>query len=338
MAESITRSNVVDMKRPRGRPKGSGKKVADALAKADAIMASVPKKGAAKVTPPEIVDNDPLGANGPATDERRAPAFGANEPDIGVFLKHVQIARKDKEEEDHLKLQLKNRKKITKDHRQEAKAVGIVLGEMDRAMKDADTEDVDLVAREQRYMTYMSWLGKPLDTQGEIDVNARQTPEQVKKHWFTLGDRAGRLGKNRDAYPEGIPPEYKPDHLAGWDHGQTMLMRDMPLTAGAFKDKAAAAPAEASSADGSMLVLREANFQGGTPLEDANLKTLLPGMHEAFWNADSVVAIFGDSKKILKEPDAQFPNGVFVDTGEPDAPESDIEPVSDGEAEASQFA
>ena len=118
MATNINEANgnVVSIKRGRGRPAGSGnKKRVEAAARAE-----------------EIISN--TGKDQP--DTRRAPSFGSNEPDIGVFLKHVQILRAKEEELLKAKLLVKSVNKQKKDLRQAAKAEGIVLGELDRAKRE----------------------------------------------------------------------------------------------------------------------------------------------------------------------------------------------------------
>lgn len=311
MAKNIADTGtVVDIKRGRGRPKGGGPtpgKAAAAAKKAEEMIGGV---------------QAPAAPQGVQEDERRAPAFGSNEPDVGVFLKHVQVARKDAEEEEKLKSALKARRKVTKDNRQLAKAEGIVLGELDRAMKDADTEQVDLDARERRYALYMDWLGKPISYQAELPGMARPTDTEADQaRWFKRGDQDGRLGKARTV-PEGCPSIHVQDYLKGHEAGQMLLMKSSPLTAAAFDPAKAAKPAES---DTGMVQFSEAHFQAGTDLEDANLKSLLPGHHEAFHNAVTVVAIFGQARRILKEPG-------YTDTGEADVEITEPEPVSGAEA------
>lgn len=318
MAENITlQIGETPAKKGRGRPKGSPNKAraAAAAAKADAMISG---------TKPAL---EPAPQLPPVT----APAFGANKPDCGVFLKHVNILRAKKDQIDKVKLELKGLKGQEKDLRQAAKAEGIVLGELDRALKDAETEQVDLVAREQRYLLYMGWLGKPLDFQADLDVATRQTPEQEAAAWFQRGDQAGRLAKPREAYPDGIPPERKPDFLRGWDHGQEMLLRFSPLTRDGFKSvplplerahQAAEKPA--------FLTLKEEDFRAGIELDDANRSTIFDDATVAkFDAAENVVAIFAGMRRVLKDK----ADG-YVDTGAENDEITEAEPVPADDAAA----
>lgn len=328
MAKNVADTgNVVNISRGRGRPKGSTKAATEAARKAAEMVSATKKVGT--LADPTIT---PIEENTGA-DVQRAPAFGANEPDQACFLKHVQILRKDAEDEGELKLKLKNRKKVTKDHRQAAKAEGIVLGELDRALADAETELVDLVARERRYSMYIGWLGKPLDFQADLPSILDNSPDVVAKGWFNRGDQAGRLGKDRKA-PDGIPPENISDWLKGYDAGQDLLMRNSPLTRSAFTDAAsagnAAVEALTEKAKPGILVLREEDFIAGTDLEGANLKTLMEYRRADFDAAERVVALFGTQRRILREP---LEDGVvYVDTGEDDVELTEPEDVAPTDA------
>ena len=311
MAENISalNANVVNIKRGRGRPP---KDAAAAAAKAEAMIAGV--------------------ATTPAEDRRTAPAFGSNEPDIACFLKHVQILRAKDEEIAKVKLTLKGLNKQKKDLRQAAKAEGIVLGELDRALDDADTEQVDLVAREQRYHLYMEWLGKPIGFQPELDLTPQNGAEIEQQRWFNRGDQDGRLGKTRTP-PEGIPPEMIQSFLHGWETGQAKLRRENPVTAPAFAEQLAedagvevTPDQEVKTLDElgakAILILREEDFRAGTLLEDANLLTLHPSRLDAVGAAESVLVVFNGAKRVIKEPG-------YVDDGASDTPVTDIEEAGD---------
>ena len=296
--------NVVSIKRGRGRPPGTGKKRQDAVARAEEIMSNT--------------------ASIATDDTRRAPAFGSNEPDVGVFLKHVQILRKKEEEIAVEKLKLKGLNKQKKGLRQAAKAEGIVLGELDRAMEDADTEQVDLVAREQRYHLYMDWLGKPVGFQPSLVLTIN--PDDEEARWFARGDQDGRLGKDRTV-PEGCPAERIQAFLKGWEHGQEQLMRKNPATAPAFKPKADQKPQAQPVAQLQMLTLHEDDFVAGIDLEEANRSTIFDDeMLAKFDAAVNVVAVFGKAKRVLKEPG-------YVDDGTDDCPITDPVPVATNDAE-----
>ena len=305
MAENI--SNVVNLTRAKGRPKGSlsKRKAHEAAAKAEAMIAGT------AMPQPHV----------------RAPSFGANEPDEPCFLKHVQAIRAKQEEINVQKMKLKVLRGQNKDLRNLAKSEGVVLGELDRALKDADTEDVDLGAREARYHLYMSWLGKPINYQAQLPLEPRNTPELEARRWRKLGEQAGRLGKPRDAYPEGMAPEQRPNFLAGWDEGQEALMRKSPLTASAFDiiDVPDDEPSSESSPANTMLTLREVHFVAGIEIEEANRSTIFDDATlEAFDAAENVIAIFGKAKRIIKEPG-------YVDDGGSDTPLSDVEALPDDE-------
>ena len=308
MATNINEAgNVISIKRGRGRPAGTGKKRLEAVARAEEIMAN---------------------AGSRSDDTRRAPAFGSNEPDIGVFLKHVQILRAKETELEAAKLKVKAINKQKKDLRQAAKAEGLVLGELDRALKDADTEQVDLVAREQRYHLYMDWLGKPIGFQPSLDLAVK--PEDEEARWFKRGDQDGRLGKDRTP-PEGCPPDRIQAFLKGWEHGQDQLMRANPVTAPAFSTEAPKSPPETAGngwqPSKQILTLHEQDFQAGIDIEDANRSTIFDDATlQAFDAAENVVAVFGKAKRVLKEPG-------YVDDGTDDCPITDTVPVAGIDAE-----
>lgn len=287
----------VTSKSPKGQPRAAANnkvaKAQEAARKADAMM------GAGAAQPEAVAPQAP-----PIT----APSFGANEPDVGVFLKHVNLIRRKDEEVEGAKLVLKNFKKQMKDLRNQAKAEGIVLGELDQALEDVETETVDLVARQRRYNLYLEWLGKPLNFQPELPGTQPTDTERDQMTWFGRGDQAGRLGKPRDL-PDGIPGAFVQDFLKGWDHGQDLLMRSSPLTDRAFKPKGGVQAA--AQDNGKILQLGPEHFQSGIDLDEANLSTLLDGHKEAFWNAEIVTVVFGGLKRIVKEPG-------YIDDGKPE--------------------
>jgi len=286
-------SNVVHIKRGRGRPR-------------------------------KVVDN---------TQGETAPAFGHNEPTEGLFLNEVADIRLIMGEVELAKTALKNAKGKLKDRRNLAKEKGVVLGELDEALGALETERVDLLAREERRRLYFMWLGLPIL---ELDGSkARTAAEDPAADWRKRGDTAGRLGNARDI-PEGCPPEHIQDFLKGWEDGQAVLgdkflsravkqdveNADVPKGAGAVLGE----PEEIG-----LLVLREDAFAAGTSLEDANLKSLQGDRLPEFNRALSVAAVFGDRRRILKEPGL---NGEpdYVDTGEADAELTEPEPVIEEQA------
>ena len=334
MAANI-KDKVVPIGSAKKGPKpGAGRKLAEAAAsaaKADEIMGLPPKAAAPVDADTDIASQD--------TDLRTAPAFGANEPDVGVFLKHVNILSNHEEKLEAWKLDGKNLKKQKRSLRADAIAAGIIMGELDRALEDANTDQVDLDAREQRYLLYMEWLGKPINHQGQLPgLPVPTDTERTAMRWFNRGDVDGRMGRVRKA-PEGCTGVDLQNYLKGWENGQRLLMQGSPLTAGAFNadgtPKTAAELKPMADDDGKMVTFTEAHFGAGTELDDANLKTLLPGHKEAFHNVENVIAVFGDKKRVLKEPDIASPGGFYIDTGEDDAPVSAPEPVASSAAEFS---
>lgn len=325
--------NIADVgnARGRGRPKGSknrpkagtpGERAAAARQAEEMIEGAVIK---GPIPPAPLIEEDVEWEG--EDDAVRAPSFGANEPDCSVFLKHVQILRAHAEKEASAKLTVKNLNKQKKDLRQAAKQEGIVLGELDRALKDADTEQVDLEARERRYMLYMEWLGKPINYQAELSLTVDDGDEAEAKRWHRRGDQDGRAGRERKA-PEGCPPDRVQDYLHGYDHGQQLLMRSSPLTRSAFDLDMAEQPAAAAPEDDKkkVFVLHEGHFAAGTTLEDANLKTLLPEHRERFEANNLVIAVFAGKKRILKEPG-------YEDNGEEDCEVTEPEPLEPKELE-----
>lgn len=263
--------------------------------------------------------------------EPRAPSFGANEPDAGVFLREVNKVRREMEKVEEAKLALKTAKGRLKDTRKLAAGVGLVMREMDEAIESLNTEHVDLIAREERRRLYFEWLGLPLGVQPSLPGMPAATDTEVEQgRWRKRGDIAGRLGQERK-HPEGCPPHCIQAFLEGYDAGQEVLMRGSTLTRDAFTGVKPTA-AEQKAAPG-ILVLNEGAFAAGTILDDANLMTLMPDRREAFDAAERVVALFGTKKRILKEEG-------YLDTGEEDVEVTEPEPITqaDREATAAEFA
>ena len=186
MAKKITDltpgNNVVQMKRGRGRPKGSGKA--------------------------------PPAAEGGET----APGFGLNAPDQPLFLSHVNSIREQMGAVEVVKTALKNAKGTLKDRRKLAQAEGLVMRELDEALDALETENVDLLDRETRRRLYFEWLGLPVLSLGKKAATAAAKPAD---DWFRRGDQAGRLGEERKA-PEGCPPEHIQDWLKGHEAGSAL--------------------------------------------------------------------------------------------------------------------
>lgn len=339
----------------RGRPAGSknGARAAAAAAKADAMVGGKPVLAVAPKG-----DQAPAGDQGDQTralgdppikppEAASASGHGHNRLNEGTFLSWVHRIRREAEEVEKAKLALKNAKGKYKDLRSEANGAGMVLGLLDEAIKDLDTERVDLADREETRRLYREWLNLPLGTQTELDLDNR-LPSAAKPgaRWFNMGNTAGRLGEKRDP-PSGIPPENIQDFLKGYDAGQKALMQTSPLTRDGFDEAGElkpqpegpadggtpSAPAPSSdypksgmagvkvSDDGLILVLQEAAFRGGTALEHANRLTYT-GPGELWENAERIVALYGSKRRILKEPAG---DGVeaYEDTGEKDVPVTD---------------
>jgi hypothetical protein len=323
MAQNINTVLGVTPKK-RGRPKGSGaakgpiRKASEAAAKAEAMVGGAWAK------------TGPMAAPEP----QRAPAFGANQPDVSTVCQWAKRIRLKTEEVDKVKLAMKAARGALRDERKLAQADGMVMGELDEAIEALRTEHVDLLAREERRRFYFAALGLPIVELG-ASVSETLTPGSDADRWFKRGDQAGRLGEKRDI-PDGCPGEHVQDFLRGWEAGQDLLMRALPLTRGAY-DPAASDAAEPvaeeevpgiASRSASTLVLNEAAFIVGTDIMDANLKTMhalavaLVPMHER------VIALFGTKRRPIKEPDDTMPGGFYIDTGEPDVPLSDAESAS----------
>ncbi len=277
--------------------------------------------------------------------EERAPGLGHNQPTEGEFLRWVNRLNAKDDEVAACALLLKGKKGERRDLRKEAGGAGMVMGELDDALKDLKTDDVDLVAREERRRLYRTWLGLPIGGQGKLPL-PKNDAEAENARWFKRGDIDGRLGKPR-VNPEGCPPERLQAYYKGWEHGQEALMRGADLTKAAFEKPADNGLAGEGGLDGGVkpkggkvnktsgdpeptekatLVLNEADFAAGTILEDANLKTLIPAKCEEFMAADRVVALFGTVRRILREPDDREPGGYYTDDGET-AAVSDPEPA-----------
>jgi ribosome modulation factor len=277
-------------------------------------------KPAAAAAPPEDLD-------GVGEEVQRAPAFGSNEPDEGVFLRWVNELERHEEKGEALKLAVTNWRKERKTKRAEAQAAGLVMGQLDQAIAELKTEQTDLLAQQLRLDIYRGWLDLPVLDRGQKGkaLAEKISPDDEKAKWKKRGSQAGRLGKSRDL-PEGIPPECIQPWLKGWDAGQEALMHGSPLTKGAFDGKTTA-PAKEQVHHPKVLQLDESHFSTDTTLEEANMKTLLRDYIEHVGAAETVTVVFGQARRILKEPDADAPGGFYLDTGESDVPVTDPEPV-----------
>jgi len=281
--------------------------------------------------------------NGAAAGAMNAPGLGHNAPDEGVFLSWVSRIQAQKRNVDAQAALLKAEKGKMKDLRKDAQGAGLVMGELDEALADLETERVDLAAKEERRRCYREWLGLPAGRQTEAELRPGSTPAEQAAKWADLGNRAGRVGGSRDL-PPGIPPEHHQDFLKAYDAGQEILMKASPLTAGAFKeaDKAGAkltdAKAGKAKAKGGkgeaevapepvkeekVVVLEAANFPGVEDIDEANLKTLDPAKLERWQAADRVVVVMDGKRRILKEPG-------YEDTGEPEVDLTNAEEVPEG--------
>lgn len=289
-------------------------------------------KKAAELEALRVKEDEARGLKGPTVDDDAAAAnqsVGANgsDMDAGRFLRWVQKLNAHEDKGEAIKLALKEWRTGRKLLRKEAGGDGITMRELDEALENLKTEQVDLIAREERRKQYHEWLGIPLTVQVEAELSV-DDEAQAKARWRRRGLQDGRLGKERKL-PEGIPPENGPDYLGGHEEGQMDLMRGSPLTREGFGDKKPARAAAATpDAPGGILVFHEGHFVTGTTLEEANLKTLLGEHHEAFMAADRVVALFGTKRRTLREPDADMPDGFYCDTGDDDVPVSDPEIVA----------
>jgi hypothetical protein len=325
VARVISDTNVVPI--TSGKGKSKGKKAAPPQVEQETrptLEALLEARKHCK-TPDEAAQLDVDIAQRRAEADERAPSFGHNEPDVGVFLQEVGKVRRQIDVIDAAKLVVKTEMGVLKDIRTGAREKGIVLREMDEAIAALDTENVDLIAREKRRRLYMTWLGIDLGEQGQFDLkpaDGLSDAERDATRWFKRGDTDGRLGKPRNA-PEGCPPENLQDYLKGHEAGQTLLMQSAPLTAGAFKP---AAETPKASEDGKILILKEEHFAPGTKLEDCNLKTLLPEHADAVHRADRVIALYGAHKRIIKEPEED--GTTYLDTGDDDVPVSEPEAVA----------
>lgn len=288
-----------------------------------------------------LAADESRGLKGPAVDDATdgsAQAYGHNGPapfDEGVFLRWVQKLNAHENKGDLLKLSLKNWRTERKLMRKDANGDGIVLGQMDEALEDLKTEQVDIAAREQRRRDYHAALGIPFVEAQEMKEIS--DPDRLAKRWYQRGEVDGRLAKVREV-PEGCPPECIRPYLSGHEAGTKVFLQSSPLTRDGFdKDgnvKApGAAPAPADTDSTAMLTLNESHFVAGTELEDANLKSLLGGHHEAFHNATNVIAVFGHARRILKERDADAPDGFYIDDGSDHTPVTDPEFVAPAAAD-----
>lgn len=271
-------------------------------------------------------------SNAKPPEEKSAPAFGHNRATEGLFLRHVQTLRAHDVKITESKLATKALVGQKKDLRNLAKADGIVLGELDQAIDELETERVDLLASQERLELYRQWLGLPTLATA---ASAKQEKNPAQR-WNKLGNVAGRLGENR-AIPDACPPEHGQDWLHGYDAGQLALMKESPLTRSAFDKDGNLKPSPGSAAaadpnpegapavtapepESTMLVLKEEDFAPGTALADCNLATLEPSLKPKWEAATDVVVVIGGKKRVLKEEG-------YEDDGQPGTDLSEEEPA-----------
>lgn len=324
MAQSITDAP----KRGRGRPKkapitgtpGERKEAADTAA--------------AMVQDPKLAPPAPAGKahTGPPAS---VPGFGANSPTVALILSHVHKLNAIQAELDKQKLVMKELNGKKKDQRQLAKADGIVLRELDEAIEAANTERVDLVARQDRLRFYYEALGLPWKQADLFEEDARlPTLDQDKAKWRALGNTDGRMGKPCRA-PSFCPPICVADYEHGYKDGQAALMAESPLTASAFNEDgtakegkpadqvdtwdesktpaeiAAGTPATPASAAKVIMLANKDFLDTVKTVDDCSRATLSFADTKRAWDgADTVVVYFKNPddgrgvKRILKSPAA----------------------------------
>jgi hypothetical protein len=355
MAQSITDPAG---KRPRGRPRknpisGTPGERAAADATAQAIIEG-------KAAPaPAAASTGKTHTGPPAADPgKTAKGFGANEVTQPVFLSHVQALNRLDDEKRAAQEVVKAINGKIKDQRQLAKADGIVLGELDEAVKDAKTERVDLVAKEERRRTYREWLGLPL-VQGDLFEYDKKLPtlEQDRAKWRAIGNTDGRMGRDCRA-PDHCPKIHIADYEHAWSDGQKALMQESPLTAGAFNEDGSvketakpddqvetwdpskvgqqestpAAPAAPAPAEAIVVFKTEDFLDTVQSVDDCSKATLSFAESKRRWEAaDRVVVLFkGEDgvmkKRILKAPEENG-NPAYEDLGEPNGELTDAEEI-----------
>lgn len=342
MAESI---KPADAPKKRGRPSKS--EIADRKRREAQAQAEIDAREAAggnAAAKPAAAPKSTLKA------ELKASAFGHNQITTPAFLKHVRGHRQIEDEIAAAQLAVKAARGKKKDYRNHMKGDGIVLQEFDQAIEALNLERVDLLAQEERRVTYFEMLGLPTLRSAE---SAKIEKDPAQK-WWRIGNIDGRLGEPRAA-PEGCPPEHVQDYLHGYDKGADAAKAEEE---GGPVDEGAPAPGSAEAApeappEGApeapaaeplpeknpvVLILREEHFAAGTALDDANLKTLLAEHADQWRAAERVVVVMGvdgiQKKRILKEP-AEGNDPAYEDTGEAEVELSEAEDA--GEVTGSDF-
>lgn len=173
----------------------------------------------------------------------KAPAAGHNSELTeaerkSLFFHHYQ---KIQAQDEIVKAAAAERKRL----RKLARADGIVLSDMDFAMRCAETDDPSIVPDElRRQMEIASWFSLPVQYQPDLFVDRAPADERFEAEGYT----AGMKGKDANS---GHSKGSKEDKawLKGWEKGQAE-MRDALASAMEKKKAATAEPDQSAPSTG----------------------------------------------------------------------------------------
>lgn len=147
---------------------------------------------------------------------------------FGIILKQSEICKA----ENNKRLKL----------RKEAKADGIILADIDFALRCAQIEDPDIIVNEQRRRAAIGqYFALPIGAQTEFDFDREPAVDRAKRE----GEAAGYAAKNADEVPYEENSDLGRAWLAGWKAGNMQLAQWTIA-----KQKADAASAKAVVDDG----------------------------------------------------------------------------------------
>ena len=133
-----------------------------------------------------------------------------------VFLRHC---RSISEANAAVKAAQEQRKKI----RQQAKADGITLADLDATLRMADWGRNEIRDKFETRMRYARWLNLPVGSQGELFKPVDTSdPKKAADEWKAAGITAGVTGANPEP-PEECPAEFHQAYMDGWHTGQKRL-------------------------------------------------------------------------------------------------------------------
>lgn len=154
------------------------------------------------------------------TDDKQEPKPGDNVPE-GVFLAHLDKILKATGDVETAANNLKSQRAVLTGLRTKAKADGIMLGELDRALELAQAEEEGIESL-GRVLKYAAMMRAPIGTQFTMFEEPRPTLDVA----FDKGFRASMIGEGTETCTFG-PGDEREAWLRGWHQHQKRLAEEM---------------------------------------------------------------------------------------------------------------